>query len=142
MIQTPNSWSTSRETGGREGWLVVNNNFYPPPPPPLLPQQQGFNSPTASQSTRPHTRLQNTRDATRRADRQRHPRPRSLQNNTAPPQELQQDGTSGCQIIRRYAWQKGKGSREGESLGFKRIPVLILRALPNSGRLLETTSKR
>lgn len=93
----------------QEGGTVVNKNFYPPPPP--LPQQQGFNPPTASQSARLHTKLQNTScDATRRVDRQCPPRPRSLQNNMAPPRELQQDSTSGCQII-EISLAKGQGEQ-------------------------------
>lgn len=95
----------------KEGGMVVNKNFYPPPP--LLPQKLGFNLPTASQSARPHTKPQNTsRDATCRVDQQCPPRPRSLQNNMAPPRELlQQDSTSGCQIT-EINLNKGQGEQK------------------------------
>jgi len=88
MMQTPNSWSVAREKGG--GGMVVNNNFYHH----FSLSNQGVTPPHASPSARPHTRLQNTRDATHRADRRCPPAPE-------PPE---QHGSTTGAAARRHIW--------------------------------------
>lgn len=116
----------------QEGGTVVNKNFYPPPPPPPpppLPHQQGFNPPNASQSARPHTKLQNT------TCEETQSRPTVPSPASEPPK--QQGSTTGA-ATKQHIWMSdyrdklGKRAKRAERNWFKKIPAQILIACPDS----------
>lgn len=91
MMQTSNSWKRERLLK-QEGGTVVNKNLYPPPASLFAPTQscktrlvmQHVNTPTVYSQW--------------------------LRSNAAPLQELQQDATSGCQIM-EISLAKGQGEQ-------------------------------